>query len=403
MLHSSVADLAHILLAETPAERVERLQQADVAELEQAIAELGRQHVLAAAEVLRLIDAVVPDRGLRKAARRELHRLESIGIHAPDTLELPEAEPEVIDLPSGPRAPLREAWASEISASGLRALWLMGEPPLGGAWLAALVLSEDDGLTEVSLVETTRKRYQRELEERRADSRATWVPVPPAYALKLVREGVDLAHAHDRGLPTRYRSVKELFGEAEQGPELAMVYTLLRQLEPTADGSNLEATVQLFGEPEVVDWYLPVGEDLRKRAAEIVRGAASGLVVPGNTPEQRALRLLTDAAREVLTSERRHALQRRLEETGYIFVATDRLAAARLAVTAAQALQDSSAGPERNPFLRLLLTSGLVGGVRTETDRAAAERLLDLVLRGLQAEPGRGPETTTASGLILPR
>jgi hypothetical protein len=401
-----VADLANTLLAETPAERLERLRQVDVAELEQAISELGRQHVLAAAEVLRMIDAVVPDRGLRKAARRELHRLESIGIHAPEVLDLPpEEEPEILDLPAGPRVRVSEAWGTEISPTGLRALWVLGEPPLGGASLAAMVLSEDDGLTEMSLVETTRKRYQRELEERRNDPRGTWVPIPPDYALELVREAVDTAHSRDRGLPTRYHSFKELFGEAEHAPEQALVYVMLSQIEMPlqADSSNLEATIQLFREPEVVDWYLPVSDELRTRATELARGAVGGLVVPGNTVEQRAVRLLADAVREALTPERRHALQRRLEETGYIFVATDRLGAAHLAVTAARALGDPSMGPERNPFLRLLLTSGLVGGVRTESHRATAERLLDLVLRGLQSESGRGPETTTPSGLILPR
>jgi hypothetical protein len=401
-----VADLANILLAETPAERLERLRQVDVAELEQAIPELGRQHILAAAEVLRLIDAVVADRGLRKAARRELHRLESMGIHAPQVLDLQaEAEVEALDVPHGPSVLVSEAWATEISPSGLRAVWLLGEPPLGGAWLAAMALSEDDGLTELSLVETTRKRYQRELEERRNDPRGTWVPVPPDYALQLVREAVDTAHRRDRGLPTRYRSFKELFGEAEHAPEQALVHRMLSQIETPlhADSTNLEATIQLFREPEVVDWYVPVGEDLRTRASEVARGAASGLVVPGNTSEQRAVRLLSDAAREALTPERRHALQRRLEETAYIFVATDRLGAAHLAVAAARAVTDASIGPDRNPFLRLLLTSGLVGGVRTESHRATAERLLDLVLRGLQSESGHGLETTTPSGLILPR
>ena len=401
-----MADLANTLLAETPAERLERLRQADAAELEQAIPELGRQHVLAAAEVLRMIDAVVPDRGLRKAARRELHRLESVGIHAPEVLDLPsEAEPEVLDAPVGPRVRLSEAWATEISPAGLRALWLLGEPPTGGAWLAAMVLSEDDGLTELSLVETTRKRYQRELEERRDDPRGTWVPVPPDYALQLVREAVDTAHSRDRGLPTRYHSFKELFGEAEHAPEPALVYVMLSQVESSLqpDSSNLEATIQLFREPEVVDWHVPIGEELRKRASEVARGAASGLVVPGNTAEQRAVRLLSDAAHQALTPQRRHALQRRLEETAYIFVATDRLSAAHLAVAAARATADASIGAERNPFLRLLLTSGLVGGVRTESQRATAERLLDLVLRGLESESGRGAETTTPSGLILPR
>jgi hypothetical protein len=300
------------------------------------------------------------------------------------------------------RIRLSEAWATEISPNGLRAVWLLGEPPLGGAWLAAMALSEDTGLTDLTLVETTRKRYQRELEERRNDARATWVPVPPDYALQLVREAVDTARSQDRGLPTRYHAFKELFGEAEHGPELPLVHLLLGQIETSFHATDPDETVRLVREPEVADWYVPVSDALRTRAAELARGPAGGLFVPGNDPEQQALRLLADAAREALIDQRRHTLRRRLEETAYIFLATDRQVAAQLAIAAANALDDRSLSPERNAFLRVLLTSGLVGGVRSERERAMAERLLDLVLRGLQGGPGRGPETTS-SGLILPR
>jgi hypothetical protein len=405
----SVADLAKTLLAEPTAEaRADRLQEAGVADLAEAIQELGRRREPAAAEVLRLIDAVTPDRALRKAARRELHRLESAGIHAPAAIDLPRPAPAPAAPTERRGVRLREAWATDIDPSGSRAVWLLGEPPLGGAWLAAMVLNEDEGLTDLSLIDTTRKRYQRELDQQRRDPRATWVALPPEYALELVREAVDTARSQDRGLPTRYRSFTDLFGEADHAPERALVYATVSPLEVNLHPEALAESARLIREPEVAGWHLAVSDDLRTRAAEVARGPGAALLVPGHPPEQQALRLLVDAARQALTAHRRHALRRRLEETGSIFVATDRLPAARLAVAAARAVQDPSLAPERHPFLRLLLTAGLVSGLRAErsgSGRNLAERLVELIERAVEREAGRGPEatTTTPTGLILPR
>jgi hypothetical protein len=284
----------------------------------------------------------------------------------------------------------------------------MGEPPLGGAWLAAMALSEGDGLTEMSLVETTRKRYQRELDQQRRDARATWVALPPEYALELVREAVDTARSQERALPTRYRSFKELFGEAAHAPERALVYATVSPLEASLHPEALAESARLIREREVAGWHLPVSDDLRARAAEVARGPGARLLVPGNPPEQQALRLLVEAAREALTAHRRQALRRRLEETGYIFVATDRQPAARLAVAAARAVQDPGVAPEHHPLLRMLLTAGLVRGLGREESPSGgnlAEHLVELIERAVERESGRGPEatTTTPTGLILPR
>ena len=393
-----------LLAEETVAARAERLRQADVADLDAAVQELGRRREPAAAAVLRLIDAVVQDRGVRKAARRELHRLESVGIHAPQTLDLP-APPEPATERARAGVQVREAWATDIDPSGSRALWLMGEPPLGGAWLAAMVLNEEEGLTDLSLVDTTRKRYQREIEQQRRDPRSTWVSLPPQYALELVREAVDTARSQERGLPTRYRSFKELFGEAEHAPERALVYATLSPLEATLHPQALGESARLIREREVAGWHLPIDDQLRRRAVEVARSAGAALLVPGNPPEQQALRLLAEAARQALTEHRRRALRRRLEETAYIFVATDRLAAARLALAAARALDDPTLGPERHPFLRALLTTALVAGVRSEEGPMVAERLVELIERAVErgSEGGAEATTTTPTGLILPR
>jgi len=122
-------------------------------------------------------------------------------------------------------------------------------------------------------------------------------------------------------------------------------------------------------------------------------------------PEQLALQLVADAAHQALTPAVRRALRRRLEETGYIFVATDRLAVARLAVAAARALEDAAIPPERHPFVRLLLAAGLarlLGSERIGT-RRAADLLLELVERATQQRAQTGPTEMRPSGLILPR
>jgi hypothetical protein len=150
--------------------------------------------------------------------------------------------------------------------------------------------------------------------------------------------------------------------------------------------------------------------ELRARALEVAAGAGAALLVPGRAPEQQALQLLAEAAQQALTLVVRHALRRRLEETGYIFVATERLPAARLAVASARALDEgssSSVPPERHPLLRLLLASGLarLAGAESVGGRRAGEVLLELVERATQQRDGQpsGSIETRPSGLIIPR
>src|ERR1700716_3658901 len=82
-LRSSVPetlDLVAALLEGELAQREALLREADPAALEVALKQLGERREVAAAEVLALVDLVVQDRSLRKSARRELHRLRSVGV-----------------------------------------------------------------------------------------------------------------------------------------------------------------------------------------------------------------------------------------------------------------------------------------------------------------------------------
>jgi hypothetical protein len=399
---SESPDLVAALLSADTAERERLLSDAEPGRLAAAIERLGQLREPAAAEVLGLIDSVIGDRGIRKAARRELHRLRSIGVQAPRLAEQPSQQPTTPR--SGEHVDVSEAWATDIDPTGSRALWLLGDRRLGGVWFSALLLNDIRGLQEMSLVDTTRKRFLKDFEDSRRGA-GTWVSLPGDYALRLVREGVDLAREQGGGVPTRYHAFRDVFGEADAAPERALVYETISPVEANFNPDWLDDSTRLLSEPEVAGWHVPVPVELRARTLEVARGPAAGLLVPGHTPEQNALQLLAEAAQQALTPSVRRGLRRRLEETAYVFVATDRLPAARRAVASALALQDEHLPPERQPLLRMLLGSGLARLTGTEMvgSRRAAEVLLELVERASQRDGQSGGVETRPSGLILPR
>ncbi|MDQ3811329.1 MAG: hypothetical protein M3336_13665 [Chloroflexota bacterium] len=396
-------ELAEALLAADAVERPDVLRQASTGDVARAIASLGQRPEPAAAEVLSTIEQFVEDRALRKSARRELHRLRSRGIQPPPISVLRESSPT-----AGERTPVAvsEAWATDIDPSGSRGLWLLGERPLGGAWFAALLISDLTGLVELALVDTTRKRFQRELDNQRRQ-RGTWIDLPGDYALGLVREAVEVGRDQGTPPPPRYRGFRESFGEAPGPPDRALVYDTVSAVEATLNPELLAESQALLAETEVMGWHVPLPESLRPRALEVARGPGSALLVPGQEPEHQVLQLLSEVARLSLTPALRRALRRRLEETAYIFARSDRLLAARRAVAAARALQDMGLPPERHPFLRALIEAGLARALRGEQigQRPAIEVLVELIERAVQGGQREGGRTVARGpgGLILPR
>jgi len=401
----TINNLVAALLEAVPSVRAELLRAADQAELSAALQILGHRREVAAAEILAQVDSVVEDRALRKAARRELHRLRSIGVEPPPVTSpvgdepAPESRSRVVAV--------SEAWATDFDPSGARAVWQVAARPLGGIWFAMSVLNDSLGLQELSLVETTRKRFQREYEAARSGV-GTWVNLPPEYSLRLIREAVDVSREAGAGLPTRYQAFRDALGEADGPPERALIYDTISPVEINFNPGWLDDSTLLVAEPELAGWYVPVPSELRARALDVAHAPSSGLLVPGHEPEQQALQLIAEAARASLTPIVRRGLRRRLEETGYIFLQTDRLHQARLAVAAARGLDDASGGlpPERHPLLRALLTAGLARLTGTEMvgSHRASEVLLELVERagGQQQSQGSSVETRP-SGLIVPR
>ena len=60
-----------------------------------------------------------------------------------------------------------------------------------------------------------------------------------------VREAVDLSHARQASLPSRYRAFRDAFGEAPGGPERPLVYETISPLQATfgADPKTIDREV----------------------------------------------------------------------------------------------------------------------------------------------------------------
>jgi hypothetical protein len=325
---------------------------ADRALAEAAVEALGDVRAQAAAEALDEIAASVDDKAVQKAARRSIFRLGSQGIRvepsAPTTASIATTRP----------ATLYRVIASAYDGSGSRSMWFGAERRLGGIYLVAVVLNDVDGLVDCAGRDTTRKRFSEQEATMREKDITAWVELPNDYACQLVQEGVDLAQASGQLLPPGYAMWADLIGNPPEPFSQALVYAEISAFEtrmhPTLEGE----TPRLFTQPEVESWFFRP-EEVQKWLHQLAETPGSRLLVTPESEQDRVERVMREAVKELLPPARRAGLKRRLEETAYIFLRTDRMADARRAVQAAATIEEERPLRPPHPFLRALMERSL--------------------------------------------
>jgi len=331
---------------------------------------LGASGSADAAPILAAIAERTPDKELRKAARRALHRLQSVGVAAPLVPRTPRPDRTMADHPR-----LIDAPATATDGVGSRLVWLGLEPPTGGLLGYSLLLNDVVGMKDCLFAETTRRKFQERVQAFRAHSKLTVVTLPGDYAVALVSEALALNRESGVTVPRDYLFHQAALGELPPPPTDALIHRYVSRGQAFLLPDLLESAEDLLEEAELDGWLFGYKET-KDRAHELRRSRESRLILTAEPPEARERRIVDAAVDELFTPTMRRAMRRRLEEVAYVFWATGRERTARQAVAAAGAL---GAGSLRgHAFARAMVLRSLeiaaeaeqAGGIPAFLDRS---------------------------------
>jgi len=344
---------------------VERLALSSRRDLALAAAEsLGAVRQDEAAQALDRIATSSTDKVVQKAARRSLYRLASQGIRVtPSAQEAPAT--------TGSRAAtLYRVVASSFDGSGTRAMWFGADRPLGGIYMVAVTVNDVKGLTDVFGRDTTRKRFAEQETKMRETDPMAWVELPFDYAKQLVQEAVAQAGDEQLLIPSSYAMWADLIGNPEAPFEQALVYREISAFESRLHPTLEQETPRLFEQPEIEPWFIPP-DRARKWARQLADTVTPRLIVTLESDTGRQERILREAIKDLFPPKAVHGLKRRLEETAYMFLRTDREQDARRAVAAAATIEDQRPLQPPHPFLRAMAVRSLQ--IAYEVERTGVE------------------------------
>jgi hypothetical protein len=230
-----------------------------------------------------------------------------------------------------------------------------------------ILLSINDvrGLIECSGHDTTRKRFAEQEATMRAKDPMAWVELPLEYARQLVLDSVETARSAGRAVPAQHAVWEPAIGRAAESFREALVYQEISAFEARLHPTLLGETPRLFLQPEIEAWFFEA-EPVEKWARQLNEPATARLVITPETEEARRNRLFREAIADLLPPTAMAGLRRRLEETAYIFLRTDREADARRAVAAAATIEEERPLRPPHPFLRTLLERSIEIALRVE-------------------------------------
>jgi len=345
-------------------------------------------------------------RETRKAARRALHRLTQAGVQ-------PEHRPRPAPAPQRERPErVRRALMSAADAEGTRLLYLLIDPPLGGAQMARVIASETGGLLRFEILDSTGRQFERYLTTSRPDRELALAEIPPAYARWLIGQAVAAAQAAGRPLPPAYLSFRDSLPSPDVEPvppiEDEPIY-----LEVRYRPDLVEQSVELLELPEFRMW-LPDQAAVAPLAEEWRNVDSGPLSLPPMVVGQRREAIL-DRIIDLITGPGGvPGARRRLEDNALVLLRRGETQAARRAIAAASRLDpDDPAAAHSQPLFRAIAETAieaLLGPEATAPPQPAAgeEAAPPPAAPAAPAAPDTPVEDEPGmrrrpSGLILPR
>jgi hypothetical protein len=355
-----------------------------------ALAEVERLAEAGEADALEALAEGAGDKAVRKAAGRALHRLATRGVkasHAPRLARQTAAE--------GAPAPL-PGYVSAVDAIGDRLVWLPRAEP-GSATDVTLFVAVLRDAEEILRCESggdlSRSGLKREIAAM-AKREIPLAEVPAAWARWLIEEAA-AGHRRRGGTPPHpYGSARPGLGDPPPAPERHPAYEAAEGLEapPEPERRALARQADRLWEDALFAGWTPPQELLYQVAAAIVEVDGSQLLVDEGQRQRARLDVLERWGEKHFGAPGRRAIwARRLRDNAHLAALAGRRETARVALAAADELDDAARPIGESVFARTWLGRWF-----------PAAQAVDGAGAGPHVPVGAGAGAGVGAGLVIP-
>ncbi|MFN8523598.1 MAG: hypothetical protein U0821_10925 [Chloroflexota bacterium] len=371
--NSAASELCALDTADAAVQRFTQL--ADTLDATAVIGALGCITSSEAARTLGWLADAASDKNLRKAARRELHRLRSVGIQT-----APAAPPAAAPRRGVPASTLVRSLVSRLDGDGAREIWLVWERVLGGLDLLMLLVHEQRGVRDAAVRDTTRRRLTELVQQTGEQLGAAFAEVPVEYGLALLAEALARNRESGQVVPAPLQARRDLLASLP-APAEPLIYQHVARGQIMLRPDLLDRAETLLEEPELDGWMFD-WTDVRPTAEKIAERRLTSNVAINPITHEELDSLLDDAVRVLATTDHRKRLSRRLEETALLLWLRGAERQARVAVALAQELTGMTI---TTPRTSTLVIPGAAAAASVETTRPAWRFLRQMVNLGVGA------------------
>ena len=323
-------------------------EQNTIAEL--GINRLGTIQSFKAAQLLSEINENHPDKKLRKAARKSLYKLKSVGIEI-ETTHKP--------LLGESKHQRYKCLVSPIDGTGTQLIMLTEEMLAGDLQLLQVVASDEKGIIDCSSRRGLTKNMFAKLPETFARQTGAEGPMLVEADYEFAMSLIIHAEAISEDAPDDYMSHKEFYGLTEAQPVENPVFQMLDAENLKEQPYFLRTSTELFQNDTFLSWHLPLNE-MAQYAQELLDQDETEIELTPQFQQQRKEEVYQKVIETHCNEEFLKKLQRRLQLMAYIFMQQENEDDAKKALTAAVTLHKISGGELKNhPFLKELVLISL--------------------------------------------
>ena len=304
---------------------------------------------------------------VRKAIKRSLYRLKGKGVSVEGISGEKGASilhPLQVEPPKG--------FGSNFDYLGHRLLLLVF-PHAAKSWRVMQgVLGEGEELVDFQAEEMPGKRFHIFFDGLKSRNPFPFVEIEASYVGFLFTKAHQLRSNLGKSPVQSYLRAKSEIERIKKDYEKPPVYSLLQADAVAANAVVVSKTGNLLKADVCKEWQ--IGKDrIRPYADEVLEAEKSKIVLNPIQKEARVGEIYQKAITDLFSEDRKHLVQRRLEEMAYYFLKVGKEEEAKTALATAVELEKPLNPFQPNPFLLQLVIKSILALLLEEKEKEATE------------------------------